>query len=110
LPEPELSEGTNRPVEPLRFVPSPSPGWTWPLRSGPWPGRQRSEPRWRSAVSCGSGPVASRRSGLRRLPIPIRFPEVWAETLPRSLDPVPCPLRSGDRLVRGIREPDRFAL
>jgi len=108
--EPELSEGAERPVEPLRFAPSPSPGWTWPLSSGPWPGRQRSEPRWRSAVSLDSGPVASRRSGLRRLPIPIRFPEVWAETLPRSLDPVRGPLRSGDRPLPWIREPDRFAL
>ena len=29
---PELSEGTRLPGGPVCFVPSPSPGWTWPLR------------------------------------------------------------------------------
>src|SRR5690606_12971681 len=31
-PGPELSEGTKIPGEPAFLVPSPSPGWTWPLR------------------------------------------------------------------------------
>ena len=72
---PQLSEGTKRAGGPVSFVPSPSPGWTWPFGSRPW--RQRRFGRTRKGGWLY--PVAllvfgvPRHFSPRRPSIPIRF-------------------------------------
>jgi len=57
---PELSEGTWSPGEPAFHVPSPSPGWTWPLRVRPRLGAGGANPSHGLADACRS--LVRRRS------------------------------------------------
>ena len=109
-PAPELSEGTKIPGEPVFLVPSPSPGWTWPLRfrtlasasarrtpvmvscilSRSWsPAFHEVEPR----------AVHRSRSGSRRSPLgpkPLKDP-LGLDPAPRSLRSENPPVASGQR-------------
>ena len=111
--EPELSEGTTLPGGPVRLVPSPSPGWTWPLRfrTLAWASRGRTP----STVGCilsRSGPSAFRGAGPRRPSIPIRFSVDPPAEAVEVREPGSClpSGRSEDRPRRRVREPGRFAL
>ena len=94
--QPELSEGTKVPGEPASLVPSPSPGWTWPLRFRTLALQRRGEPRRWSAVSCRApGLRRSTRSSLASSidpdPVPSGLLRPKPSKGPLGLDPVPRP-------------------
>jgi hypothetical protein len=99
----ELSEGTKGLGEPVLLVPSPSPGWTWPLRFSD-PGFGISEASlddgqlYLLALLVSGVPQVWPAPSFDPDPVPFRFRlRPKPSTSPWGLDPAFRPLRSEDR-------------